>query len=383
MNIIRISLLLSVFSCGKDDTDAPSDPDLGDPCEAEFTVQMPDGTAVEMDECKHHGVEVEFATMPDISLPQPHNISFVFRSTKDTAVDCWVRWDVSRSCPDRTQYDLGGDDNTLTWNTNGCDVPEEARGEFEATYGSSEFTTMTTTPRSGLEEASPMAINFSATIQAAAEDGTELIGTIVVDRDVPLTYTAFAGCSGSEGDADQDGSIGTQYGGDDCDDNDPTIGPHAIEVCDEVDNNCDGAVDEGVTTTYYRDDDGDDYGQDEATTEACEPPAGFAAYAGDCDDSAAQINPAETEVCDGIDNDCDEVADEGTEIAIYIDEDGDGFGADPPIATACPDDVPAGYSPEGMDCDDDNDAAHPGALETCDGADNDCNGETDELPECD
>ena len=90
MNITRISLLLSLFSCGKEDAETPTDPDLGDPCDAEFTVQLPDGTALEMDECKHHGVEVEFASMPDISLPQPHNISFIFRSTKDTAIDCWV-----------------------------------------------------------------------------------------------------------------------------------------------------------------------------------------------------------------------------------------------------------------------------------------------------
>ena len=383
MNIIRISLLLTIFSCGKEDAEPPADPDLGDPCDAEFTVQLPDGTALAMDECKHHGVEVEFASMPDISLPQPHNISFIFRSTKDTAVDCWVRWDVFRSCPDRTQYDLGGDDNTLTWNTTGCAVADSARGEFEATFGSSEFTTMTTTPLSGLEEGSPIAINFAATIQAVAMDGTELAGTIVVDSEVPLTYTTFEGCSGSQGDADQDGSIGTQYGGDDCDDDDPTIGPHAIEVCDEVDNNCDGAIDEGVTTTFYQDDDGDGYGQDESTTEACQVPAGYAEYGGDCDDVASQTNPAESEVCDGIDNDCDDVADEGMEIAIYIDADGDGFGEDPPVETACPDAVPEGYSTEGLDCDDGDDAVYPGATEACDGADNDCDGETDELPECD
>lgn len=45
-------------------------------------------------------------------------------------------------------------------------------------------------------------------------------------------------------DADGDGASSAQCGGTDCNDGDAAIGPTAIEVCDNVDNNCDGEVDE-------------------------------------------------------------------------------------------------------------------------------------------
>lgn len=383
MNCIRFSLLLTLLSCGKGDDEAPEDPDVGFPCDATFTLTTPTGLAIELDECKHHGVQMEFASMPDSTLPQPHNISFIFRSTKNTNVNCWVQWDVKRACPDRTEYNLGVEDGQLTWNTSDCDIDASAQGEFEAESGSSEFTSISTAPTSGLEEGSPMTVYLTADVVATAADGSTLDGTVIIDEEVPLTYTEFAGCSGSDGDADEDGSIGTQYGGDDCNDEDPTIGPHAVEVCDEIDNNCDGAIDEGVTTTFYEDADGDGYGLEDSPIEACQKPDGYAPYEGDCDDDDPSINPDATEVCDGIDNDCDGAADEGTKIAIYLDNDGDGYGEDPPAGSSCADSIPEGWSSEGMDCNDDDDAIHPGAEEVCDGVDNDCNTEIDELASCD
>jgi hypothetical protein len=383
MNTTKIIFLLALLSCGKDDGDEAVDPEVGDPCDATFTLTGADGTTVEMDECKHHGVDMGFATMPDTTLPQPHNISFIFRSTKDTNVDCWVRLDINRSCPGRTQYNLGDDDNALEWNTTGCDVPESAQGSFVATYGSTEFTAMTSAPTEGLAEGSPMSVYFSADVTATAEDGTELNGTVIIDEDVPLAYVDFVGCSGSDGDADEDGSVGTQYGGDDCNDDDPQIGPHAVEVCDEVDNNCDGAIDEGVTQTFYEDADGDGHGTDDSAFEACEQPDGASQFAGDCNDESASISPSAFEVCDGFDNDCDDVADEGTQIAIFQDTDGDGYGADDSVDVSCPDAVPEGWTTVGLDCDDDDDSVNPDAEEVCDGFDNDCNGAVDELPSCD
>ena len=138
-----------------------------------------------------------------------------------------------------------------------------------------------------------------------------------------------------------------------------------------------------LTTTFYEDADGDGYGLETSPTEACQKPEGYAQYDGDCIDDDPGINPDATEVCDGIDNDCDGAADEGTKIAIYLDADGDGYGQDPPAGASCADSIPEGWSSEGMDCNDDDDAIHPGAEEICDGVDNDCNSETDELPSCD
>ena len=78
------------------------------------------------------------------------------------------------------------------------------------------------------------------------------------------------------------------------------------EVCNGQDDNCDGQTDEGVQTTFYRDGDGDGYGNATMTTQACTAPAGYATNNTDCNDSSAAIHPGATEVCgDSIDQDCD------------------------------------------------------------------------------
>ena len=96
-------------------------------------------------------------------------------------------------------------------------------------------------------------------------------------------------------DNDSDGFTALQG---DCDDGNAAINPGAAEVDDGVDNNCDGAVDEGFDT------DADGF-----------TPIG----GGDCDDSNAAINPAAIEVFDEVDNNCDGFVDEG-----FVDTDGDG-----------------------------------------------------------
>ena len=105
--------------------------------------------------------------------------------------------------------------------------------------------------------------------------------------------------------------IGDACDGEDCDDGDAAINPAATEVCDEADNDCDGGVDEGVTDTFYQDQDGDGYGDPNDTQEACSAPSGYVSNDDDCDDSDAAIKPGATEVCDGVDNDCDGNVDEG------------------------------------------------------------------------
>lgn len=97
----------------------------------------------------------------------------------------------------------------------------------------------------------------------------------------------------------------------DCDDSDPDVHPGATEVCNGIDDNCDGSIDEGVSTTYYRDADGDGYGSDDPAmrVQACTIPDGYVEVAGDCDDSAWAINPDQVEIWgNDIDEDCDGVA---------------------------------------------------------------------------
>jgi len=139
----------------------------------------------------------------------------------------------------------------------------------------------------------------------------------------------------------------------DCDDADAAVNPGATEICNGIDDNCDGNIDEGCAT-YYQDADGDGYGNPEVSEVATSPPAGYVTNADDCDDTNAAVNPGATEICNGIDDNCDGKIDEG------FDADGDGF-------TTC-----AG------DCDDTNAAVNPGATEICNGIDDDCDGEIDE-----
>ncbi|MCK6523036.1 hypothetical protein L6R49_16535 [Myxococcota bacterium] len=98
---------------------------------------------------------------------------------------------------------------------------------------------------------------------------------------------------------------GLTASGGDCDDADSDTHPDAEDRCDGADNNCDGLVDEAGDTPWYRDGDGDGYGSEEAV-QACDPPSGYVALPGDCDDGTDQVNPGAAEVCDDdLDNDCD------------------------------------------------------------------------------
>ena len=78
---------------------------------------------------------------------------------------------------------------------------------------------------------------------------------------------------------------GLSFEGGDCDDSDPTAHPDFGEICDGVDNNCDGSVDEGVLNTYFVDQDGDGFGDSSATVEACTRPTETAENGDDCDDT--------------------------------------------------------------------------------------------------
>jgi large repetitive protein len=175
-----------------------------------------------------------------------------------------------------------------------------------------------------------------------------------------------------ETDADGDGYIGA----DDCDDNDATIYPSATEVCDGIDNNCDGEIDEDVTDTFYEDADDDGYGNLESVQQACESPDGYVPNGNDCDDQDDNTYPSAPEQCDDLDNDCDEEIDEDIVERWYYDSDGDGYGdSEQFIDTCLPDE---NYVAEANDCDDQNALSYPDNPEVCDGIDNNCDGGIDE-----
>ena len=162
----------------------------------------------------------------------------------------------------------------------------------------------------------------------------------------------------------------------DCDDNDDTIHPQASESCDEVDNDCDGLVDEQLTELWFYDGDLDGYGDAEDFMEGCFPNDGYVDNSDDCDDEDETIYPEAEEICDGLDNDCDEQIDEDVTITVFVDFDADGFGNDDILEETC--EVGDYQSLYGGDCDDLDSNINPNASEYCDFIDNNCNEIVDE-----
>jgi hypothetical protein len=176
----------------------------------------------------------------------------------------------------------------------------------------------------------------------------------------------------------------TQAG--DCDDSNAMIHPGANEICaGGVDEDCDGLKEkEDATgcTNYYYDGDGDGWGVTEKKKCYCSPQGNYTATSGgDCNDNNPHINPARTEVCNGVDDDCDDSVDEGAAgscTSYYYDNDGDGWGVTGNSVCTCS--GTGKYTAQrGGDCNDNDETIHPGeVIELCDGKDNDCDGAIDD-----
>ncbi len=189
------------------------------------------------------------------------------------------------------------------------------------------------------------------------------------------------GFGGGEGITDHDGDgFGDSI---DCDDGNPAVHPDAEERCDGIDNNCDESIDEAEAVnalTWYWDFDDDGFGNPEQETKlACDKPDYYAAVLGDCNDANADIHPGADELCDGLDNDCDDEFDEQAVDARewHPDHDGDGYGDPDIVAVACV--RPNGWVEDGTDCDDWRGEVRPGGRERCgNDQDDDCDGAVDE-----
>jgi len=253
-----------------------------------------------------------------------------------------------------------------------------------------------------------------------------------------LPFRACVECLDRDGDGY---GIGPGCLGLDCDDTDASINPGADEVCDGRDNNCDGRIDVGAVDgrPFYRDFDGDGFGDPESSILACGPTPSHPVENGDdCDDTDPTVYPGAPELCDGRDNNCNGVIDEGGVCAgepccyldrcagvcatartdesgacvapenyradevcdgldntcdgrvdvgatdaptWYFDGDRDGYGDSSTARTQCRAPGPR-WVTQGGDCDDTDPSVYPGAPERCDGQDNNCNGEIDEGGVC-
>ncbi len=154
-----------------------------------------------------------------------------------------------------------------------------------------------------------------------------------------------AACVNAPRDVDGDGHGDGACGGDDCDDGDALRFPGNPEVCDAShDEDCD-------PETFGPDADGDGF----VDASCCNG----GTCGTDCNDGAAAVHPATTDICNSQDEDCDGLIDEDQLVTVYADEDLDGFGDGEAIPDQCP---RAGRSVLDNDCDDTNPAIHPGEM---------------------
>ncbi|WNG31785.1 hypothetical protein F0U62_29400 [Cystobacter fuscus] len=239
-------------------------------------------------------------------------------------------------------------------------------------------------------------------------------------------------------DADEDGYVSMATGGTDCNDGEAAVHPGQAELCNTRDDNCDGKTNEGFEEVgqqcsspeaacqiwacdplgamicqgarpqWYRDQDGDGEGNPQQSLNQCAQPAGYVNNDLDCDDMRKERYSTATELCNGVNDNCDDVTDEGFNIGAsctgelgcagkvecvtitqasckvvtstwYPDADKDSHGATGAGMRVCGNAAPSSYYVASSDdCDDTKSNVYPGAPELCDTLDNNCDNQTDE-----
>jgi len=259
----------------------------------------------------------------------------------------------------------GGSAPSYQWKLNGSNVGTDSDTYTSTTLVDGDVVTCVLTANNPCQTANTATSN-SQTITVISlvtfylDDDSDGFGT---------NSTTTTGCTAPQ--------FYTAVGGD-CDDADPNINPNEIEICDGIDQDCDGVADDGLSfTTYYVDADGDTYGTTSAGSFCEDPGAGYTLNNTDCDDSNAAIYPNNTEVCNDLDDNCNSLIDDGiTFTTYYSDLDFDSYGAGSAQSFCI--DPGASYSLNNYDCDDTNSGAYPGATETCNGIDDNCDSAIDE-----
>ncbi len=212
-------------------------------------------------------------------------------------------------------------------------------------YGNASFSTVACTQPSGYTTNSEDCNDLRDDIYPTApetcdEEDDNCDGTI--DEGVQTTYYL---------DVDEDGygvstdtvlsctlPAGYSALGSDCDDASPTTSPGSPELCDNVDNNCNSQIDEGIDQNWYLDYDSDGYGDSDIFVVGCEAPTSlYVADGGDCDDLDPSFSPGQAEGCDGEDYNCDGLVDNDSDLDGFSDITCGGTDCDDTDASIFPD----------------------------------------------
>ena len=167
----------------------------------------------------------------------------------------------------------------------------------------------------------------------------------------------------------------------DCNDMNAAVNDGMMEICNDVDDNCNSLVDDGLNfANYYFDNDGDTFGITTDAVFACDQPSGYVQAGGDCNDNAFGVYPGSPEFCNGSDDDCDGSIDNGLVfLSYYADADGDTYGDINNSESLCADPGSL-FVTNDTDCDDTNALVNPAATEVWEnGIDDDCNPSTSDV----
>ena len=181
----------------------------------------------------------------------------------------------------------------------------------------------------------------------------------------------------------------------DCDDSNGQAFPNADELCNEIDDNCNGVVDEATATgafVVYADADADGFGSVLNVVPSCTQPiiessdgssVIYVVDNTDCNDSDALVSPNGMKRVMPLIMTAMGLLDEGSgpdapedSPTFYADNDGDGYGVDGQSIIQC--DAPTGFVGNADDCDDFSATVNPGTTETCNEVDDNCDGTIDE-----
>ena len=175
--------------------------------------------------------------------------------------------------------------------------------------------------------------------------------------------------------------LGLSLSESDCDDTDASIYPSALEICDDIDQDCNGENRDNYAIDapyWYLDSDNDGYGDAGIAIRSCASVDGYANNPDDCADGSNMRYPQANELCNTVDDDCDGLIDEEGSVDApvwYFDNDNDGFAGSAITIQICT--APDGFLSQPIDCNDVDQNIHPEAIETCDGIDNNCDDNID------